>query len=56
MSNRLVEPRDSTNCLIALPDKPDIERHSPSILYLFGLYLCYISDTEPAINDWIDFN
>ena len=32
----LGKPRDSTSVLKALPGKPDIERHSPSILYFPG--------------------
>ena len=36
MYNRTAEPRDYTRVIEALPDKLDIKRHSPGILYLSG--------------------
>ena len=35
MYNRSAEPRDYTRIIEALPDKLDIKRHSPGILYLY---------------------
>ena len=34
MYNRSAEPRDYTRVIEALPDKLDIKRHSPGILYV----------------------
>ena len=31
---KMVEPRDYTRVIEALPDKLDIKRHSPGILYI----------------------
>ena len=33
----------STSVLEALPDKPDIKRHSPSILYISELSFCHLN-------------
>ena len=41
MLNRSASLAMSTSVLKALPGKLDIKRHSPSILYIYGLmYIC----------------
>ena len=46
MYNRSAEPRDYTRVIEALPDKLDIKRHSPGILYL----QCHLHREGPVVS------
>ena len=60
MHNRSAEPRDYTPVIEALPDKLDIKRHSPGILYLLISYYIFkfvrelVTYESAAIHDTSD--